>query len=95
MESIIKNAFNIDDDPSTVLEETHSTIFELMNEVSNYKKDNYVFTPEDMAKRGWKFKSRIGCRPLTPETAVRFALELFTLLTYAFKKNVYVFLNIK
>jgi replicative DNA helicase len=52
MEPIMSDAFKVDDDPSLVLDETHSSIFELMTEVENNKKDNDVYTPEDMAELG-------------------------------------------
>ena len=54
MESVMKNAFDIDDDPSKVLEETHSAIFRLMNEVENNNKQSDVYTPADMAELGYK-----------------------------------------
>ena len=54
MEGIMSNAFSIDDDPSTVLDETHSAIFSLMNEVDNNKKKTDVYTPADMADLGYK-----------------------------------------
>jgi replicative DNA helicase len=54
MEGIMSNAFNLDDDPSTVLDETHSAIFSLMNEVDNNKKKTDVYSPADMAELGYK-----------------------------------------
>jgi len=54
MEPIMSDAFKIDDDPSAVLEETHSNIFKLMAEVDGNKKKSDVYTPEDMAALGVK-----------------------------------------
>jgi replicative DNA helicase len=53
-EGIMKNAFSIDDDPSTVLDEMHSAVFNLMNEVDHNKKKSDVYTPADMAELGYK-----------------------------------------
>ncbi len=54
MEPIISDAFKVDDDPSLVLEQTHSNIFKLMAEVDGNKKDTDVYSPEDMALLGVK-----------------------------------------
>lgn len=54
VEPIISNAFKVDDDPSDVLDDTHSIIFRLMNEVEGNKKSIDVYSPEDMASLGYK-----------------------------------------
>ena len=54
VEPIISNAFKVDDDPSEVLDDTHSIIFRLMNEVEGNKKSIDVYSPEDMASLGYK-----------------------------------------
>ena len=54
MEPIISDAFKVDDDPSLVLEQTHSNIFKLMAEVDGNKKETDVYSPEDMALLGVK-----------------------------------------
>ena len=54
MEPIISDAFKVDDDPSAVLEETHSNVFKLMEEVDGNNKSSDVYSPEDMAALGVK-----------------------------------------
>ena len=54
MEPIINDACKGDEDPSVVLEETHSNIFKLMAEADGNKKSNDVYSPEGMAALGVK-----------------------------------------
>jgi|TARA_B110000438_G_scaffold31065_1_gene30580 replicative DNA helicase len=54
MEVITQNASMIDDDPSAVLDEAHTAIFSLMNEVDSNKKKTDVYSPSDMAELGYK-----------------------------------------
>ena len=54
MESIVNTAFEVNDDASTLLDEAHSSVFQLMGEVDSNSKTVDVYSPEDMAVRGYK-----------------------------------------
>jgi len=54
MEGIVNTAFEVNDDASTLLDEAHSSVFQLMGEVDSNSKTVDVYSPEDMAVRGYK-----------------------------------------
>ena len=54
MQGIVNTAFDVNDDASTLLDEAHSSVFQLMGEVDSNSKTVDVYSPEDMAVRGYK-----------------------------------------
>ena len=54
MQGIMNTAFEVNDDASTLLDEAHSSVFQLMGEVDSNSKTVDVYSPEDMAQRGYK-----------------------------------------
>ncbi len=54
MQGIMNTAFEVNDDASTLLDEAHSSVFQLMGEVDSNSKAVDVYSPEDMAVRGYK-----------------------------------------
>ena len=54
MQGIMNTAFEVNDDASTLLDEAHSSVFQLMGEVDSNSKTVDVYSPEDMAVRGYK-----------------------------------------
>ena len=54
MQGIMNTAFDVNDDASTLLDEAHSSVFQLMGEVDSNSKTVDVYSPEDMAQRGYK-----------------------------------------
>ena len=54
MQGIMNTAFEVNDDASTLLYEAHSSVFQLMGEVDSNSKAVDVYSPEDMAVRGYK-----------------------------------------
>ena len=54
MEGIVNTAFEVNDDATTLLNEAHSSVFQLMGEVDSNSKTVDVYSPEDMAVRGYK-----------------------------------------
>ena len=54
MQGIVNTAFDVNDDASTLLDEAHSSVFQLMGEVDSNSKTVDVYSPEDMAQRGYK-----------------------------------------
>ena len=54
MQGIVNTAFDVNDDASTLLDEAHSSVFQLMGEVDSNSKAVDVYSPEDMAVRGYK-----------------------------------------
>ena len=54
MQGIVNTAFDVNDDATTLLDEAHSSVFQLMGEVDSNSKTVDVYSPEDMAQRGYK-----------------------------------------
>ena len=54
MQGIMNTAFEVNDDASTLLDEAHSSVFQLMGEVDSNSKAVDVYSPEVMAVRGYK-----------------------------------------
>jgi replicative DNA helicase len=54
MQGIMTTAFDVNDDATTLLDEAHSSVFQLMGEVDSNSKTVDVYSPEDMAVRGYK-----------------------------------------
>ena len=53
MTGYLDQAHKITDDPSPLLEEVYGSVFSIMNQIDNKSADKDVYTPKDMAERGF------------------------------------------
>jgi replicative DNA helicase len=53
MTGYLDQAHKITDDPSPLLEEVYGSVFSIMNQIDNKSVDKDVYTPKDMAERGF------------------------------------------